>query len=398
VATLIAWFSFAVAIAVMLLVGRKNLWLGFIVGALLLGVFNLPLREIFENILGTLSDPMILLLATAVGIIAMIGGILEASGLMTQLFRHLRMKRKLFLILGPALFGMLPMPGGALLSAPLVERAGEDISPSEYANINVWFRHTLILIYPLGALLVVTKIAELHLYKAMLYLLPEFVLLILLGYIFLLRNVKGDLGKKGSFSFKKIFLPVGIIAVAPTIHVIFISIFPNVMDELFLLLAVSTSVFLAIWLGKLKLSKIMPVVKKMKPWKYCLIILGMFIFLNIFKETDISNMIADVVFCKTFLIVGIGFILGFVTGRTQMPFGILLPIYYTRFQVDSVSYLTFSIMFFSIFMGYVISPIHPCISVSLEYFDVNLKNFMENLIFPVSCVMLVPLLISLVFL
>jgi len=398
VATLIAWFSFAVAIAVMLLVGRKNLWLGFIVGALLLGVFNLPLREIFENILGTLSDPMILLLATAVGIIAMIGGILEASGLMTQLFRHLRMKRKLFLILGPALFGMLPMPGGALLSAPLVERAGEDISPSEYANINVWFRHTLILIYPLGALLVVTKIAELHLYKAMLYLLPEFVLLILLGYIFLLRNVKGDLGKKGSFSFKKIFLPISIIAVAPAIHVISISIFPNVMNELFLLLAVSTSVFLAIWFGKLKLSKIIPVVKKMKPWKYFLIILGMFIFLNVFKETDISNMIAEIVFCKTFLIVGIGFILGFVTGRTDMPFGILLPIYYTRFQVGSVSYLTFSVMFFSIFMGYVISPIHPCISVSLEYFDVNLKNFMENLVFPVSCVMLVPLLISLIFL
>ncbi|MBS3741055.1 MAG: DUF401 family protein [Candidatus Cloacimonetes bacterium] len=396
--TYIAWFSFVLAIVIMLMVGRKNLWLGFIIGALLLGIFNLEASEIIKNIAGTLSDPSILLLATAVGTIAMIGGVLEASGLMTQLFKHLSMNRKLFLIFGPGLFGMLPMPGGALLSAPLVERAGQDISAKEYAGINVWFRHTLILIYPLGALLVVSKIAKLHLYTAMLYLLPGFFLLTILGYIFLLRHIDGNLSTTESFNFKKIFMPIGIIAAAPVMHVVLISVFPGILNEIALLIAVLTSIFLAIWLGKLELKMIIPVAKKMKPWKYFLIILGMFIFLNIFKATDISNMIAKIVFCKTFLIVGIGFILGFITGRTQMPFGILLPIYFTRFQVNSVSYLTFSVMFFSIFMGYVISPIHPCISVSLEFFDVDLKDFIKALILPVILAMLVPFLISLIFL
>jgi len=396
--TYVAWLSFLIAIVLMLYIGRKNLWLGFIIGALLLGVFNLKPTEIMNNFIETLTNPSILLLALAVGTIAMIGGVLEASGLMAQLFKHLSMNRKLFLIFGPALFGMLPMPGGALLSAPLVERAGQDISPKEYAGINVWFRHTLILIYPLGALLVVAKIAKLHLYTAMLYLLPGFFLLTILGYIFLLRHIKGNLTTTKKFNFKKIFLPIGIIAAAPLMHVILISFIPGILNEIALLIAVLTSIFLAIWLGNLKFKMVVPVAKKMKPWKYFMIILGMFIFLNIFKATDVSNMIAKIVFNKTFLIVFIAFTLGFITGRVQMPFGILLPIYYTRFQVNEVSYMTFTVIFFSIFMGYMISPIHPCISVSLEFFDVELKSFIKRLTIPVICAMLAPFLISIIFL
>ncbi len=396
--TYFAWFNFLIAIALMLYVGRKNLWLGFILGALTLGIFNLPLSSIVQNFANTLTEPSILLLATAVGTIAMIGGVLEESGLMGELFRHLSMNRKLFLIFGPALFGMLPMPGGALLSAPLMERAGQDIPPREYASINVWFRHTLILIYPMAALLVVTKIAGLNLYLAALYLLPGFALLAIIGYVFLLRHVKGNLQSKEKFKLTRVMTPIGIILAAPAMHIILTTVVPGLQNEIALLIAVLTSIFFAIWIGKLKLKKIVPIAKKMQPWKYFLIIIGMFLFLNIFKATDIDHMISKIVFCKTFLVVGIGFVMGFITGRTQMPFGIILPIYLARFQVDTISYLTFSVMFFSIFMGYLISPIHPCISVSMEFFDVNIKTFMKTLIPPVFVAMLVPLLISLIFL
>ncbi len=60
-------------------------------------------------------------------------------------------------MLSPALFGMLPMPEGALLSAPMVDRFGENIDDSKKVIINVWFKHYLVFIYPLGALLPTTK-------------------------------------------------------------------------------------------------------------------------------------------------------------------------------------------------------------------------------------------------
>lgn len=207
---LLIWIGFFFSLAIMILIARKNLWLGFIIGALILGFINLRLVVIFQQIKSTIFDPAILLLGVAVGIIPLIGGVLEESGLMEGLFKNLRLKRKLFLIFGPAFLGMLPMPGGALLSAPLVLRAGDDISDKQYTAINVWFRHALILIYPLGALLVTSKMAGLYLYRALLYLIPGFVLMILLGWIFLLKGIKGNLPTQKHINYKALFTPIGI--------------------------------------------------------------------------------------------------------------------------------------------------------------------------------------------
>jgi integral membrane protein (TIGR00529 family) len=394
--TLLIWLGFLISLTLMIIIARKNLWLGFIIGALVLGVFNLSFKEILSEIQNTLTDPSILLLALAVGLIPLIGGTLEDSGLMDDLVNNIKMKRKLFLMFGPAFLGMLPMPGGALLSAPLVLRAGLDISGDKYTAINVWFRHTLILIYPLGDLLVTTKMANLNLYIAMLYLIPGFVLMVILGYVFLLRGIDGRLPQEGKFNLKKFFAPFGIILSAPIIHIVLMSIFKNLMYEVSLTIAVLTSLMLAFYFGKLKVKSIKPIVAKMKPWKFFLIIIGMFLFLNIFQVSNISKVIADIVFCKSFLIVGIAAFLGFVTGRVQMPFAILLPIYYSKFGSGAITYLVFGVMFFSTFMGYIISPIHPCVSVSLEFFGAGIKDFFKQLALPVAISLFAALVVSVI--
>jgi len=395
---LLIWLGFLISLTLMIMIARKSIWLGFIVGALVLGVFNLSFKEILVQIQNTLTDPSILLLACAVGLIPLIGGALEVSGLMDDLVNNLKMRRKSFLMFGPAFLGMLPMPGGALLSAPLVLRAGLDISDDKYTAINVWFRHTLILIYPLGALLVTTKMANLNLYTAMLYLIPGFLLMVFLGYILLLRGIKGNLQNNNKSNIKKLLVPVGIILSAPIIHIILMSVFdpPVGGHEIPLLVGVLTSLILAFSFGKLNFKKIIPISIKMKPWKFFLIIIGMFLFLNIFQASNISKVIADIVFCKSFLIVGIAAFLGFVTGRVQMPFAILLPIYYSSFNVNSMTYLVFAITLFSTYMGYIISPVHPCVSVSIEFFGSTLKDFFKRTILPVAISLFVALIISIV--
>jgi integral membrane protein (TIGR00529 family) len=387
------WLGFLLALAVMLLVGRKSLWVGFLCGAILLGLFNLTISEIGSVFVETLTDPSILLLGISVGLISLIGGALEESGLIRDFVENLRMKRKLFLALGPAFLGMLPMPGGALLSAPLVKRAGKDISSEQFVAINVWFRHAFILIYPLGALLTTTKMAGLHLYTAMIYLIPGFLIMAGLGFFFLLRGITGNLSNVGNRSYRKIFIPILIILAAPIIHLFLLNIFPSWIKEIPLVIGVVTSLFLAWKFGDLKRKDIPLILRKMKPWKFFLIIIGMFLFLHTFIASDISSIIADIVFSKTFLIVAIAALLGFVAGRVEMPFAILLPIFYAKFGVESLTYLEFAIMFFSIFIGYVISPIHPCVSVSLEFFNSNLKDFYRRLLSPalisLGCVLVI---------
>jgi len=397
VSPILLWLGFFFSLFMMILVARKNLWIGFIVGALILGFINLKPIVILQEFRNTIFDPAILLLGIAVGIISLIGGVLERSGLMEGLFKNLRLKRKLFLIFGPAFLGMLPMPGGALLSAPLVLRAGEDISDKQYTAINVWFRHALILIYPLGALLITSKMANLYLYKALLYLIPGFLLMIILGWIFLLKGIKGNLPTQKHLNYKALFTPIGIIIAAPLIHLFLMTLFPGILTEITLIIGVSVSLILATILGKMKPSDLIPVIKKMKPLKYFFIIIGMFLFLNIFEASNMSAIIAKIAISKSFTIVFIAAFLGFVTGRVQMSFAIVLPIFYSRFGTDAMSYLLFAIMFFSTFMGYIVSPIHPCVSVSLEFFGSSLKGFYIKLFWPAFISLTTAFIISLVF-
>ncbi|OPX27800.1 MAG: hypothetical protein B1H05_00225 [Candidatus Cloacimonas sp. 4484_140] len=395
--TMFIWLGFFFSLAMMILIARKNLWLGFIIGALILGFINLKPVFIFQQIKGTILDPAILLLGIAVGIIPLIGGVLEESGLMVGLFKNLRLKRKLFLIFGPAFLGMLPMPGGALLSAPLVLRAGGDISDKQYVAINVWFRHALILIYPLGALLVTSKMAGLYLYRTLMYLIPGFILMILLGWIFLLKGIAGNLPSQKHLDYKALFTPILIIIAAPLTHLLLMTLFPNILTEIPLIIGVSVSLVLAMLFGKMKPFDLIAVIKKMKPLKYFLIIIGMFLFLNIFKASNISAIIAEIAISKSFTIVVIAAFLGFVTGRVQMPFAIALPIFYSRFGADSMSYLLFAVMFFSTYMGYIVSPIHPCVSVSIEFFGSNLKGFYKKLFWPVSISLAIVYIIAVIF-
>ncbi|MDO9577202.1 MAG: DUF401 family protein, partial [Candidatus Cloacimonadales bacterium] len=370
---MLIWISFFIALALILIIAKKSLWLALVVGALCLGIFNLSFLELWRVIWLTISDMPILLLAVAVGLIPLIGGSLQKSGLLNDLVENLQVKRQVFLGFSPALMGLLPIPGGALLSAPMLKKAGDDISKEHYAAINVWFRHILILIYPLGGLLPCSKMANLNIYTIILYILPAFAVLFLLGYFFFLFHIKGDMPKPQDFNLRKLLIPLLIIISAPVIHIILSN--NGVMDEISLLIGIFTSLILTVFIGKLKLPDGKKIIRKMKPWKYFLIIIGVFLFLHVFEASSVSEEISKIVFSKSFLIIFIGAFLALVTGRVQLPVSILIPIFLATYGSEQLTPLTFAIMYVAVYIGYMISPVHPCVSVSIVYFGAKYKDF-----------------------
>ena len=125
---MITWFGFIISLIVILTVARKNLPLALFCGAIVLGLFTLPLISILQQILYTFTDLSIIFLALAMGIIPMIGGTMKESGQMDDLVNNLRIGKKGIMALSPAIMGLLPMPGGALLSAPIIEKAGAGVA------------------------------------------------------------------------------------------------------------------------------------------------------------------------------------------------------------------------------------------------------------------------------
>ncbi len=387
------WIVFFVSLLLILLIARKSLWMAMFAGALCLGLYSPGIRNILGVARTVFTDPSILLLSLAVGIIPLIGGAMERTGMMDDLVNNLRMKKKAFLSVSPALVGLLPMPGGALLSAPLLEKGGKGVPNDLKSAINVWYRHIFILIYPLGTLLAITKMAGINLYVAVLYTVPGFLILLVLGHFTLIRKVEGSIEYTKKFDRNKLALALFVIVLAPVIHLclmyIFgqLNVFPRVTSELPLVIGVTVSLIMAFRLGGLSPKDIMPVTRKMKPWNFALIIVGMFFFLEMFTSSDAPSTIEKLKVPALVLLVGVGFFLGAAMGRVTAPVFILYPIYCTQFgggENATMPLIPFSVMYFAVFLGYVISPVHPCLIVTMEYFKVGYKEIFKPLMLPMA--------------
>jgi len=380
----IAWVGFFLAIASLLLISSKNLALAMFVGSFILGIFTMGPSQLMVEFWYAISDISTILLAITVGLIPLIGGTLKHTGQMDHLVDNLRIGKKALLAISPALIGMMPMPGGALLSCPLVEKSSKDVLQNVKTGLNVWFRHVLYLIYPLApALIVSTRVAGLDVYQTVPYLVPFLFFSLALGYIFFLRNVPGKIEYKNEFKLKKLVPPLAVILLAPLIDFSFKDVLSP--EELATLIGVTTSLILALLFGKVQAKALIRIIKDSKPWNFAMMIIGITLFLNVFSASGIPELIVNIEMPAEILCVAIAFLLGFGTGRIVIPAGIVIPMFLTKF--GPISSITFAIVYFSIFLGYVITPIHPCVSLTAEFFKVNTKDFLK--------VMLPPTLIAL---
>jgi len=384
------WLAFFISLGVILVLSKKNLALALISGSLILGFLTLTPKVMLDRIVFTISDSNIILLTLAMGIIPMIGGTMKESGQIDSLVENLRIKRKYLLAVSAALMGLLPMPGGALLSAPILEKGGRGVPGDLVAAINNWFRHIFILIYPLApALIVSAKICNLDVYRAILYILPGAIFAYFLGHIFFLRFVDGRLTYTGKFSFRALVVPLGIILTAPILDFVLKKGFG--FGSLATLIGVACGLSLSIILSRKKLD-LGSITRRMKPWNFALIILGMFLYLHVFQASNASDMIAALPLPPLVLAVTAGFLLGLLTGRVQLPASIVLPIYLA--SVPEMSPYLFALIYIAIYFGYIISPVHPCLIVTCEYFHISVRAMIKKLAIPTAIIFAVVLVLS----
>ena len=381
---MIEWIGFFISIIILLTVSRINLGISLILGGLTLGLFTLSPITILSTIQKTLTDPSILFLTTAVTLIPIIAGTLQISGQFDKIKENLRVGKRGFLGLSPALLGALPIPGGALFSAPLIEKVGVKIPGETKVGINLWFRHILYFVYPIApALIISASIANISIYSAIKYLIPFFLLSIFLGYFFFLRKIDGRIDYDKDFDLKALLTPLSVLLAAPIIDISLKNIFKFPFENMPLLIGITVSLILAIIFARNVKSTLIKSIKNMKPWNFTLIMIGIFIFISIFESSGIGEMIAQISPPQIILAIGFGFGLGFITGRINLAASILIPIILSIFGPSSLQSFLFGVTYFSIFLGYIITPIHPCVGLSVEYFETNLTDFLKSMLPPV---------------
>ncbi len=371
--------SFLLIIALILIFSKKELSVVLGISAIIFGL--LTQVNIINSMIEVIINPSIVLLALSVLLIPILGGIMEESGLMLELIQNMKVSKKVALMVSPALFGLLPVAGGALMSAPIVDQIDPALDSNRKVAINVWYRHVLLLIYPLSsAILVASVLSGISLYLIVLALLIPFILMVFVGYFTLLKPV--DKSKESTNrNLKLVFHNLIPLIIAPIIDFLGRLFFPISFPELFVFIGLIISISIALKFAKMNVFNIKEISRKMKVWRFPLLIISMFLFLSIFLESGVPEQISALNLPFA-LFISIGFILGFTTGRVQLPSSILIPIYLVQNLVLSMPIIDFVFLYFAIYLGYLITPLHPCLAYNINYFKTNYIKSFKHVVIP----------------
>jgi len=126
---------------------RVPLPVSILVGGVACGMgLGMSFPSVLASAAAAVLAPRTIALLIIVACLLALSGTMQAGGQMKRIVElaKLLLRRPVVTMAAlPALIGMLPMPGGALFSAPMVASAagGQTVPPGKLSAINYWFRH-----------------------------------------------------------------------------------------------------------------------------------------------------------------------------------------------------------------------------------------------------------------
>jgi len=392
-------------IVIIFLIRKKiNFGLSLILGSLIVGIFSLQIIRL-EDIAKAFVQATIysfdenkiftetIELALLMTFIFVLAKCMQETGAIKKLIDSLRpiFKKGGTLGLIPAVYGLMPVPGGALFSAPTIDEEGNkyNLDQNKKNFINIWFRHIWFPIYPISsALILITsfKFSNIGIYTIMLANIPAFIATILIGIIFLKKFLKNSPKQKidSNRSYNGLvfiippILPVALYAVLQ---------FFSFGEIRTFLIGVLLSIVLVYFLSGITIKEFLQIIKKSLTWKLALAIFGIMIFREIFEISQANIVLKDLImglpFPSIWMVVIIPLILGAVTGynlgAVALSYPILVPFFPSELSFITLVGLT-SLIFISSLIGYLISPIHLCNVLSSDYLKTDTTRMYRMLI------------------
>lgn len=382
---------------VLLLRLKVPFFLSILLVGIVLGIgFGLNLNEIGQASLQIIRQPETITLIVTVGLILIFSELLGESGhlaslnqnILTTLGRH-----RLTLIFSPALIGLLPMPGGALFSAPMVAGVSNRIEVKQHQKtlINYWFRHIWEYGWPLyPGLILAAKLSDTPLFTFSTCLLPLTVAAVVSGIIFLLSGITISRPEppNGSIpNFLRLFY-----LVFPLLLIVVLFLVLHLPIWLCLLIATGWVVINNLWGKKLTIKQsVIITFGRIKTYQMMLMVAGVLVFVGILQASKLNYELAEFFHCQSSgegqfwynlgAIVFFPFIIGLLTGLTIAFVGTTFPITLSSFIPAHQPVLPFMLMAYaSGLAGVMLSPTHLCLILSNRYFGSSLKKVYQYLV------------------
>jgi integral membrane protein (TIGR00529 family) len=374
------------ALIILLLRLKWNLGLVLLLASVLTGlIYGRALDELALDTLSAAVDALTLRLVAIVLLITFLGGILRSTLQLEGLIRamgDLFVDRRWLLPLMPTIIGLLPMVGGAMFSAPMVEEAsqGLDVSPERRTFVNYWFRHPWESIFPLyPSLILAAGLMGVSPQELTITQWPIFVASVVGGVLFGLVGIKRGNTQDGSRPGYQQTLALLLKSIWPIVLVLALSVLFDV--DLILSLVVTIVVLIAV--QRQGPRQLWAVVKDM-PLGTVPIILGAMIFRRVLETSQAievaSEALASMGIPLAIVVFSVPLLSGILTGLAVAAFAIGFPIVFPLCGPDLMASGYGLLAYAGGFVGLMLSPVHLCLALTRVYFKAGWGGVYQRLL------------------
>lgn len=344
-------------------------------------------------------------LIAIVGLILILSDAMERSGQSKRLMEALSgflTSPRLRLVFFPALIGLLPMPGGAVFSAPMIKTVSEDmrISNADRAVLNYWFRHVWELVWPLYPGIILTvALADIQIVDLISLTWPGCPAMLLIGWLFYLRPGVLDINNLAVADLpttrsKSEALREGLPLLTAIVGAIGLetgiaTFAPSIPFEFGVVTALALAVVCVMMQNtQLGLRFLRDVLAKKSLWSMIFVIVAVFVFKDIMQAAGVVEEMASkaggeaALFASAaFLPFLVGLVAGINVAFVGATFPLLLGVLGSLGMMDqTLPYLVLAT--FCGFTGVMISPIHICFILTCQYFRCDLMRTWRKVAVP----------------
>lgn len=392
-----------IVLVLLFLIKKKwDLGLVLFLGALLTGVvFSLNFPVLVRNILTAAVSPETLSLLGIIILVLYLGNLLQFKGnfkKMVDSLKNLIPEPRLILALPPAFIGLLPMLGGALMSAPVVEEAGQrwTLTPAWKTFLNYWFRHIWEYCWPLYVnVILASAILQIPIKRIALVQFPFTVLAASLGLLILFKHVQRLPSEKSDS--RTLNHSLGLLLSIWPILLVIVLIFVLKFSMLISLAvtALMTQVFF-----RMNFRERVRIIWESISLKTLLLIASVMVFKRILEVSGALNSVSGVYQSEGIsayaLLFAVPFFLGLLTGVNHAYVGISFPILLPIFGSGNPDMVLVMFAYVSGFVGILLSPAHLCLGLTLDYFKADLRDVYKILLWPTVVIFIAAFLVLLI--
>ncbi|MCL1939868.1 MAG: DUF401 family protein [Desulfovibrionaceae bacterium] len=389
---------------------KVKLWIAILSGSLITAVLTGLSPAAWPGILfNALTSRDFVILALMVFLILVLSGVQEATGQSRKMVRglsHYLRSPRLRLVLFPALVGLLPMPGGALFSCPMVKDTARDMGLTEQKKslINYWFRHIWELAWPLyPGYVLICALLDIPLTRLWLYTFPLVISAFGVGWFFYMRDLDASPApasapaaeepeEKSLAGVLLHGLPIAVVLLGAVIFgFVFSRFLPQLPGQLAFCLSLVVAVGVALYQGR---------GERMKPLRQIAFtpnvgrIFLLLAAIYVFKDTvAAAGLIASMgtlgssglMLVPAFIL--IPFVSGLLTGLMVGFVGLSFPLLIGIAQQSPLQEYMLPLVVLGMIAGncgQLLTPVHVCLVVTAEFFSATVPRLLRSLALPVA--------------